>query len=200
MPARSTGGLTGSAGTVFVLPALTAVGSPCGWFVMFMSLLVVRSRMLFCCWDFASRRVHEVAARVTPWSSTDEHHRMALPMPRLAVRVTRGRWPLPASLRLGFGLNEGAADLLENLVQAVQMIGDPAGDVGLTGRPLLGGLHGHADREQSSDDVVVKLQVVRGLPALRGLEALPDDGETDGAGNRVTVGVGLDQVILCAAA
>ena len=47
-PGHWTGGLAGSAGTVSasasVLPALTAVGSLCGWSVMFMSFLVLSSR------------------------------------------------------------------------------------------------------------------------------------------------------------
>ena len=59
-------------------------------------------------------------------------------------------WRVPASsgLGLGFGVDQGAAGLLQDAVQPVKMVGDPVGKTRLIRRPLLRGLHRHADREQ----------------------------------------------------
>ena len=54
----------------------------------------------------------------------------------------------------GWWGGKGAADLLDDALQVVHVLGDPAGHLGVVAAASLGGAHRHAGREQVLDDVV----------------------------------------------
>jgi len=58
----------------------------------------------------------------------------------------------------GLCRNPCAADLLDDVLQVVQVCGDPVGEFWLVAAAALGDLHGQTDREQLLDDVVTQVR------------------------------------------